>query len=579
MGDVSRRELLGLAAILLLFLGTAAYQLDLPGLHYDEAFEAVPAVQLLHNQPVSAFRDSGLVLFGRRFPYTTQDYIGALNTYASLPFLAIFGPDPRSLRAYALLIGCLTLLLTWRFSRALTGDPRAGLAATALLAVNPTFVFWNRQGVFVTAVTATIGVGAAYCWLRWFQSGGTRPGYGLAGAFLFGLGIYAKLLFLWLVVAMAGAAALLTLDRWWPALRARRWPDELVPRPSVRFLLASLVAAVVACWPLIVYNLQTAGTFNTIQVNAIRSYYGVENQAVWPNLVERIKQFGVLLDSGHLWYLGQIRTNLTMPVVFLLTLGGVLGLSLYPVPGPGLRSSRLKAVPASRAGNDLATVPPGLGRRALFPFLLIGLVILQSIVTVSALWITHYALLMPWPAIALAAGGYYLSRQLPQAKLGAAAPVVALALVLVTEFWTTVSYHRSLAESGGLGAHSDAIYDLAAWLEDNTTGPVVAMDWGLAAPVIFLTQGVVTPVEAFGYAWETDEAFAVRLEGFTSAPASLYLWRAPDEIIFDRSADFKAIYRQHNLEETIVEAFYERSGRPVLGITRLVPQGSADNPP
>jgi hypothetical protein len=149
-------------------------------------------------------------------------------------------------------------------------------------------------------------------------------------------------------------------------------------------------------------------------------------------------------------------------------------------------------------------------------------------------------------------------------------------------------YHQALMRSGGLSAHSDAIYDMADWLvaaqrEYAATGrgtlPVVAMDWGIAAPVNFLTLGVVRPVEAFGYQWQPDAALTARLERFVRQPEALYLWRAPDEVIFDRSREFKALYQPLALEEDIVAAFYERSGRPVLGATRLVPQGTAQNPP
>jgi hypothetical protein len=83
----------------------------------------------------------------------------------------------------------------------------------------------------------------------------------------------------------------------------------------------------------------------------------------------------------------------------------------------------------------------------------------------------------------------------------------------------------------------------------------------------------------FGYVWQPDEDLMVRLSSFIARPDTLYLWRAPDEIIFDRSPQFKALYRPLSLEETIDAAFYERSGRPILGVTRLVPQGSAANPP
>ena len=38
-------------------------------------------------------------------------------------------------------------------------------------------------------------------------------------------------------------------------------------------------------------------------------------------------------------------------------------------------------------------------------------------------------------------------------------------------------------------------------------------------------------------------------------------------------------HKQSGLDEDILGAFYERSGRPVLGATGLVPDGSALNPP
>ncbi|MFC1976552.1 hypothetical protein ACFLXQ_09150, partial [Chloroflexota bacterium] len=78
-----------LGAILIIYFILSLYQLNLPGLHYDEAFEAVPALQLLNNQPVTTFRNHGLVLVGHTFPLMTQDYIGALNTYLAIPFMAM----------------------------------------------------------------------------------------------------------------------------------------------------------------------------------------------------------------------------------------------------------------------------------------------------------------------------------------------------------------------------------------------------------------------------------------------------------------------------------------------------------
>ena len=43
---MSQRHI-GLFAALALFVGLTVYQIDLPGLHYDEAFEVVP-LSLIH---------------------------------------------------------------------------------------------------------------------------------------------------------------------------------------------------------------------------------------------------------------------------------------------------------------------------------------------------------------------------------------------------------------------------------------------------------------------------------------------------------------------------------------------------
>jgi 4-amino-4-deoxy-L-arabinose transferase-like glycosyltransferase len=573
-----------LSGIFVIYAVLSLYQINLPGLHYDEAFEAVPALQLLQNQTVTTFRSHGLTLGGQTFPLMTQDYIGAINTYLAIPFIAIFGPTPAALRVMSILIGAVTLWLAYALSSQLTGSRWVGLTAALLLSVEPTFIFWNRQGIFVTAITATIGLAATLCWLRCLRSG--SPRWAMAGAFLFGLGLYAKLLFLWLIVALASAAILLNLSQ--SVHTTRDFFRETLRFPPKKEIFTSLLTFSLGCWPLIVYNIQTDGTFLNITENAKTSYYGINNLAFGSNLLERLKQFIVMLNGGQLWYLGDIWST-PLPS---LTFGGLLIL-ITPIT-----MRRALTSPTS----DLSPA-----KIALFPFLVITLVILTSIATVSALWPTHFALLMPWPAIAIAIGGWFLFPHTPK-KASRLTPHVSrityhvsrfmlwtgLCLLVSANLFTTIRYHTTLTQSGGLGSHSDAIYDLSKWLAnpklvgdqplaadqpsvtDHTRGPVAAMDWGLAAPVTYLTAGRVTPVEVFGYAWESDVELTARLEGLIANPATLYLWRAPEEIIFDRSDAFKALYRPLNLVENIEAAFYERSGRPVLGVTRLVKCGTPD---
>ena len=156
--------------------------------------------------------------------------------------------------------------------------------------------------------------------------------------------------------------------------------------------------------------------------------------------------------------------------------------------------------------------------------------------------------------------------------------LTCLLILFLSEGLTTWRYHKALTQSGGLSDHSDAIYDLTDWLEAHANGPIVAMDWGMAAQVTFLSAGRLKPIETFGYDWDETKQFGQIMPPYLNDQA-FFLWRTPDEIVFDRSVAFQELYRPLNLEEDIREAFYERSGRPFFGVTQLVQIGEAQNKP
>jgi 4-amino-4-deoxy-L-arabinose transferase-like glycosyltransferase len=116
-----------------------------------------------------------------------------------LPFFALLGSDVFALRLMPIVFAALTLFLTYLLTQQLF-NKRVAVITYLLLAVNPSFIFWSRQGVFVTSITAMIAVASLLCWLRWYREQRTR--YLYMATYLFGLGLYAKLLFLWVIVAL-----------------------------------------------------------------------------------------------------------------------------------------------------------------------------------------------------------------------------------------------------------------------------------------------------------------------------------------------------------------------------------------
>ncbi len=570
--DTVRRALsvLPLVVALVVFAALAAYHLDLPGLHYDEAKEAgVNAMQLLTGRPVTAFRDATVTMGPWRIPLMVQDYIGNLNVLMVLPFLAAGGFTPVALRALPLVLAMLTLVFAWKLAARLGGPLAAGVTAL-LLAVNPSFVFWSRQGIFVTNITILFFMAALWFGLIWWQE--RRALDLIVAAFMCGLGVYAKLLFVWALFAMVGVALFALLLGAW----RRRFTEALTSWPTVPHLGVVLLAAgafVVPLLPLIAFNLQTSGTLTSIFGNLGRSYYGVDNSAYGANLGVRLGQITTLLRGSQFWYLGETYANQWAPwlLISLVVLALITWL-LTPRRGPFW---------------------------PLLPLALLALIGLQSAFTVSDLFITHFALVVPlipltaglavsilWPRApgqphptGLKEEGTRKKENCPSFFCRPAMIAVGVLGVLLALAWagtdatTTIRYHRILTISGGYAAHSDAIYDLADYLDkENFTSPV-ALDWGIDAPVQFLTAGRVNPVDVFGYTRidAPDPGFADRVEPYLEDWQTIYVAHSPENVVFkgrlEAIAEWAAERGWRWFEQI---RFGQRSGDPVYIVYRFL---------
>ena len=159
------KNTLVIGSTLILYVCMAGYQLHLPGLHYDEAQEAgLPALQIANGKIVSAFRNVGIG--ANSLPIMVQDYIGAIHVYISVPFIAMLGPSPSSIRIPSILIGMTILLITFGFVRTVWGD-KIGWLATILLAMHPSFVFWSRQGTLVASITLALMMSLLWACRNW----------------------------------------------------------------------------------------------------------------------------------------------------------------------------------------------------------------------------------------------------------------------------------------------------------------------------------------------------------------------------------------------------------------------------
>lgn len=538
------------------YLVLACYQLELPGLHYDEAREAgVNAMEMLTGAPITAFRGAGIDIGGRTFPLMVQDYIGALNVYLSLPFLALSGIGVPNLRVLPVLCGLVTLLLversvsTWlvlsRAEAPVRRAPRvplspAGLIAVTLLAVSPSFIFWSRQGIFVTNVTQVFVFLCLWQSLQWWRTGSPRAL--ILAALAAGLAIYAKLLAIWVIVPFL----LMIVVAWFVVRRGAR----AAPPLALSTFLWAGVAFLAPLTPLLLFNGQSGGTFASIGENLGQSYYGVDNLAIGANLGVRLGQLVQVLRGEQFWYLGAVFANPLAPWLALITLA---------------------------VASVLAV------RVMLPPLLLLSAAVLASIFTVSDLFVTHFALIQPL-AIAVIAVGIGVILQAPVQDAAAERPRrrllgglrwLAGAAVLV---WLTVDlanvafYHRALAQSGGLAGHSDAGYHLAYHLRFNGMGAPLALDWGMDAPIRYLSEGTVTPIEIFGYTSPAapDDGFRARLEPFLANPDNTYLLHSAGATVFKgRAEQFFAAVAAAGLTAHREREFTQRDGTPLYEIWKV----------
>jgi hypothetical protein len=594
------------AFCILIFTVLATHHLSLPGLHYDEAKEAgLNAMQLVSGQPVTAFRDATVAVGPWRLPLMVQDYIGALNVLLAMPFLAVGGVTVPALRALPVLIGALTLLVTWRVAWRL-GGPVAAVITATLLAVNPSFIFWSRQGIFVTNLTALFFMTGLLTALRWWEGRRARDLW--LFALLCGLGVYAKLLFVWAI----GAMVMVGLGAW----AVRRWRigesanqrisesahrhisshlSFIIHRSSIATWLVTVICFLLPLVPLIAFNLQTGGTVASIFGNLGNSYYGVNNRAYLANLLTRLGQLRTLLRGDHLWYLGEVYANQPAPWLALgLLLIGVIarawqiGKSANQRIGEsanqriGESANQQISKSANQQISHSPTLPLSLSPTLplpLSPFLpvaLLALVVAQSAFTVSDLFITHYALLLP--LIPLSVGTLASSLLHAAAGLGkrwhSAFCLLISALVLfwgATDLANTVRYHRVLTIAGGYASHSDAIYGLASFLSLEGPSAPVALDWGIDAPVRFLTAGQANPIEIFGYERldSPDSGFTERAERFIDNPDNVYVGHLGEFTVFrGRTEALAALATGRGMQLQEVARFGERSGRPLFVVYR-----------
>ncbi len=535
---------------LALYLFFSLTYLELPGLQYDETNFVNAALG----------NESGLFvawstgIFGeKKVPVMIMEYIGALKSALYAPILKIFGGSATTARLPVVIIGLITLLAAYALLRRMF-DRAIAVIGLFLLATDCTFIFANKLDWGPVSLMLALELSSLYCLWRWMTEDNR---YFLAlGGFLFGLGLYNKIVFAWILIAFAAALLLCYRASIRKLLHWRR-------------LICFLPAFLLGCLPLIAYNIKVPmGTFQ---------YRSVMTSPRMDAFLYRVLLTRGTLDGSGVYYLvnyndvGKPAEILKAPARsrFDSVLSAVSGFSW-------VRRSTLPYFFA--ASLLLILVLWCFGRlRKKREILFIGthFVVIAVLICLNekAEGAQHLIAFYPFVFILIAYSICEFGRQIGKSKTAAGVLMgVCLLPLLTAQLVVDVRYLKSFQVIGGYGHWSDAIYRLASFARENPDKNYLLMEWGFATQLVLLTDGRIQ-YENFECGQEDLEAC---MEPVLTRMNTYLVFHVPPFENQPMLETFKRSLARHNLHGRILRTFYQRDSRPIYVVYEVAQPGYDD---
>jgi hypothetical protein len=442
------------AASILWFAATAGHRIALPGLDYDE-LTFVNA----------ASGGAGDMFVSKRLlgvPVMVMEYYGALKAYLYAPVFALFGASAATIRWPVVLVSCVSLVLIYAIGR-LGAGARAAAALTVLAAMDPVFTWMTKLDFGPTALMTVLKLGALYCFYRALI---TRSLASLWGAVLLcALGVFDKLNFIWIVIALGIVSVTLF----------RRELAAMYRRHGLMFVgpIAALGAAMAAAAAFLVLP-----QFLTTQ----RTTDSVGTLARIPHLVTRYSR---TMNGRELyaWITGTALRHFT--IVNALGVAAVVVL---------LGSWLVRAWRRRALGSRALRL--SLRERIVASWLVLFVVIaLQILVTKRAGGPHHLMLLHPFHLMLVVAATAVVvrwrtgadRRSRIVARSVAAAALAALAALAASELLVAHDYASAFeSETRVAPRWSPLIYELADYLNRQDADRIAYADWGLGNQMLAL---------------------------------------------------------------------------------------------
>ncbi len=470
-------------------------------------------------------------------PAMLMSYLGALKIWIYKVIFRLSPPSVWSVRLPMVFAGALTVFLFYVLVRRFAGV-RAALVTTALLAFDTTWLLTTTLDWGPVALQHLLLAGGMLCLYSFYEGG--RRGWLAAGFVLFGLGLWDKALFAW-VLAGLGAAALAV------------FPRQIVTRLTARNVATAGLAFAIGCAPLLMYNLhRPLGTARgTIRVSS--------------------DEF-----SKKLW---MVRISLEGSSLF----GYIVHDDPPPQPAKPSTAFEQASVRLSDAFGRPRTSLTGyafLLALMLFPWLwdtparkpMLCALVFMAITWVQMAFLRqagggahHTVLLWPFPQILIGAAFAETSRRAGRA--GLAILVVLIALICGSALLVTNEHLAQLVRNGPTAIWTDAIQPLASEPVVLRAARVYCMDWGILDSLRLLDRGRLPLV--FG----PDQAFAGNGAEMMRQPNAVFVGHsAGTEFIQGVAAQMEKAAAASGYAKQVLREIRDRHGRPVFEIYRYAPK-------
>ena len=509
----------GLACVAVAFVASGMLFIPRLGIETDEA--SITSCIYPRAEPRYAWTFGANVL-----PIMMHSYVGALKSWIFSLLFLVTPPRPISLRLPTLLIAATTLWLFFALLDRVAGR-RAAWIGTLLLATDPIYLLINATDFGFVTLQFLFKLAALLLLLRFHRNGSRLA---LAAAFfLFGLALWDKAVFSWVLFGLAVAALVVI-------------PRELWRHFTRANVAVAASALLVGALPLVAYNV--ARPLETLRANAKLEHVEVSIKGlILKRTVDGSGLFGFMtgVESGprpgeaRHWYQS-------------------LSVSASEGTGHPHQNLIIAALLASMAALPLLWRTPAR-KPILFGAITCAVTWVAMALTAGAGAAVHHVILLwPFHLLAIAAA---LSR-VPLAPCAAVAALLCASNVAVTN-----QYYADLISNGPAIHWTDAMDPLQAYLDGLHAPKIYAADWGFMETMTLLSEGRLPMYYA-------DLSSGESIGGMIGDPANVFVaFTPPFGFHLNEPAAIENVAAREKFVREQIATIYDRNGRPTFDVFRF----------